>query len=140
MSFSELLFTFQPFPRPRFRMIVCPIIPFALPRATRTLTRPVARMLATLVFPLSRFPANLINTRASRAVSARVHIPPARSRAALDYVVCQNVVLIRRKVHVLQFLEGGNRFRVCRVKSGIMAKNPKVNINVFSSLLIFGMV
>ena len=61
-------------------------------------------------------------------------------RAALDYVVCQNVVLIRRKVHVLQFLEGGNRFRVCRVKSGIMAKNPKVNINVFSSLLIFGMV
>lgn len=67
MSFSELLFTFQPFPRPRFRMIVCPIIPFALPRATRTLTRPVARMLATLVFPLSRFPANLINTRASRA-------------------------------------------------------------------------
>ena len=140
MSFSELLFTFQPFPRPRFRMIVCPIIPYALPRATRTLTRPVARMLATLVFPLSRFPANLINTRASRAVSARVHIPPARSRAALDYVVCQNVVLIRRKVHVLQFLEGGNRFRVCRVKSGIMTKNPKVNINVFSSRLIFGMV
>lgn len=132
-------------------MIVCPIIPFALPRATLTLTRPVARMLATLVFQLfsffrfSRFSAflvsaNLINTRASRAVSARVHIPPARSRAALDYVVCQNVVLIRRKVHVLQFLEGGNRFRVCRVKSGIMAKNPKVNINVFSSLLIFGMV
>ena len=115
-------------------MIVCPIIPFALPR-DRILTRPVARMLATLVFPLSRFPANLINTRASR-----VYIPPARSRAALDYVVCQNVVLIRRKVHVLQFLEGGNRFRVCRVKSGIMAKNPKVNINVFSSLLIFGMV
>ena len=70
MSFSELLFTFQPFPRPRFRMIVCPIIPFALPRATRTLTRPVARMFATLVFPLSRFPANLINTRASRAYRA----------------------------------------------------------------------
>jgi len=39
-------------------------------------------------------------------------------RAALDYVVRQNVVLIRREVHVLQFLEGGNRFRVCRVKSG----------------------
>ncbi|MDY4934157.1 MAG: hypothetical protein SO102_01510 [Eubacteriales bacterium] len=69
MSFSELLFTFQPFPRPRFRMIVCPIIPFALPRATLTLTRPVARMLATLVFPLSRFPANLINTRAYRALA-----------------------------------------------------------------------
>lgn len=135
MSFSELLFTFQPFPRPRFRMIASPIIPFAPPRATLTLTRPVARMLATLVFPLFSFSANLINTRASR-----VYIPPARSRAALDYVVCQNVVLIRRKVHVLQFLEGGNRFRVCRVKSGIMAKNPKVNINVFSSLLIFGMV
>ncbi|MCI6417509.1 MAG: hypothetical protein MR783_00515, partial [Clostridiales bacterium] len=55
MSFSELLFTFQPFPRPRFRMIVCPIIPFALPRATLTLARPVARMLATLVFPLFSF-------------------------------------------------------------------------------------
>lgn len=74
MSFSELLFTFQPFPRPRFRMIVCPIIPFALPRATRTLTRPVARMLATLVFPLSRFPANLINTRAYRALARGKHI------------------------------------------------------------------
>lgn len=76
MSFSELLFTFQPFPRPRFRMIVCPIIPFALPRATLTLTRPVARMLATLVFPLfsffrfSRFSAYLINTRAYRAYRA----------------------------------------------------------------------
>ena len=77
-DFSELLFTFQPFPRPRFRMIVCPIIPFAPPRATRMLTRPIAhtfaqsiaRMLATLVFPLSRFPANLINTRASRAYRA----------------------------------------------------------------------
>ena len=55
----------------------------------------------------------------------------ARSRVALDYVVCQNVVLIWREVHVLQFLEGGNRFRVCRVNSGIMAKNPKVNLNVF---------
>lgn len=63
MSFSELLFTFQPFPRPRFRMIVCPIIPFAPPRATRMLTRPIAhtfaqsiaRMLATLVFPLFSF-------------------------------------------------------------------------------------
>lgn len=117
-------------------MLVCPIIPFALPR-DRILTRPVvhtfaqsvARMLATLVFPHFSFSAYLINTRALRA--ARVHIPPARSRVALDYVVCQNVVLIRRKVHVLQFLEGGNRFRVCRVKSGIMAKNPKVNLNVF---------
>lgn len=67
MSFSELLFTFQPFPRPRFRMIVCPIIPFALPRATLTLTRPVARMLATLVFPLFSFFRYLINTRAPRA-------------------------------------------------------------------------
>lgn len=70
MSFSELLFTFQPFPRPRFRMIVCPIIPFALPRATRTLTRPVARMLATLVFRFSRLSANLINTRATRSYRA----------------------------------------------------------------------
>ena len=81
-----------------------------------------------LFFRFSRFSANLINTRAPRAVSARVHIPPARSRVALDYVVCQNVVLIWREVHVLQFLEGGNRFCVCRVKSGIMAKNPKVNV------------
>lgn len=63
--------------------------------------------------------------------AARVYIPPARSRVALDYVVCQNVVLIWREVHVLQFIEGGNRFCVCRVKSGIMAKNPKVAINVF---------
>lgn len=70
MSFSELLFTFQPFPRPRFRMIASPIIPFALPRATRTLTRPVARMLATLVFPLFSFSANLINTRATRSYRA----------------------------------------------------------------------
>ena len=70
MSFSELLFTFQPFPRPRFRMIVCPIIPFALPRATRTLTRPVARMLATLVFPLFSFFRYLINTRATRSYRA----------------------------------------------------------------------
>lgn len=101
MSFSELLFTFQPFPRPRFRMIVSPIIPLALPR-DRILTRPVAhtfaqsvaRILATIVFRFSRFPAYLINTRALRA--ARVYIPPARSRVALDYVVCQNVVLIRR--------------------------------------------
>lgn len=70
MSFSELLFTFQPFPRPRFRMIVCPIIPFALPRATLTLTRPVARMLATLFFPHFSFSANLINTRATRSYRA----------------------------------------------------------------------
>ncbi len=118
-------------------MLVCPIIPFALPRVTRTLAqsvthtfaRPVARMLATLVFLHFSFPLTLINTRALRA--ARVHIPPARSRVALDYVVCQNVVLIWREVHVLQFIEGGNRFCVCRVKSGIMAKNPKVAINVF---------
>ena len=75
MSFSELLFTFQPFSSPRFRMIASPIIPFALPRATLTLTRPVARMLATLVFPLSRFPANLINTRASRAYRALARRP-----------------------------------------------------------------
>ena len=119
-------------------MLVCPIIPFALPRTTRILIRPiahtfaqsVARILATLVFPhFSFFRLLNINTRALRA--ARVHIPPARSRVALDYVVCQNVVLIWREVHVLQFLEGGNRFCVCRVKRGIMAKNPKVNINVF---------
>ncbi|HCX95262.1 MAG TPA: hypothetical protein DHH42_06270 [Clostridiales bacterium] len=96
MSFSELLFTFQPFPRPRFRMIVYPIIPFALPR-DRMLNRPiahtfaqsVARMLATLVFPLSRFPANLINTRASR--DARVHIPPAHAH---DIILIKNKPLV----------------------------------------------
>lgn len=87
MSFSELLFTFQPFLRPRFRMIVCPIIPFAPPRATRMLTRPIAhtfaqsiaRMLATLVFPLSRFrllnkyarPARLPRTNPARALARR---------------------------------------------------------------------
>lgn len=88
MSFSELLFTFQPFPRPRFRMIVCPIIPFALPRATLTLTRPVARMLATLVF---RFlvSAYLINTRAPRA--ARAHIPPAHAH---DIILIKNKPLV----------------------------------------------
>lgn len=126
-GFSELLFTFQPFPRqpsiclsvqsfpawPHTHPTCCPYIrPICCPHARH-----------------SRFSAYLINTRAPRA--ARVYVPPARSRVALDYVVCQNVVLIWREVHVLQFLEGGNRFRVCRVKSGIMAKNPKVNLNVF---------
>lgn len=85
MSFSELLFTFQPFPRPRFRMIVCPIIPFAPPRATRMLTRPIAHtfaqsvalMLATLVFPLSRF--RLLNKYARSARRPRTY--PARARA-----------------------------------------------------------
>lgn len=77
MSFSELLFTFQPFPRPRFRMIVCPIIPFALPRATLTLTRPVARMLATLVFPLFSF-FRLLNKYARPAPRPRTY--PARAR------------------------------------------------------------
>lgn len=117
-------------------MLVCPIIPFALPR-DRILARPVAhtfaqsvaRMLATLVFPHFSF-FRLLNKYARPARRPRTY-PPARSRVALDYVVCQNVVLIWREVHVLQFLKGGNRFRVCRVKSGIMAKNPKVNLNVF---------
>lgn len=76
MSFSELLFTFQPFPRARFRMIASPIIPFALPR-DRILTRPVARMLATLVFPLSRF--RLLNKCARPA--RRSHTYPARALA-----------------------------------------------------------
>ena len=135
MSFSELLFTFQPFSSQP--SIYLPLQSFRLlSRAPPALSPDLLPACSPLLFfRFSRFSANLINTRASR-----VYIPPARSRAALDYVVCQNVVLIRRKVHVLQFLEGGNRFRVCRVKSGIMAKNPKVNINVFSSLLIFGMV
>ena len=89
MSFSELLFTFQPFPRPRFRMIVCPIIPFALPR-DRMLTRPVAhtfaqsiaRMLATLVFPLSRF--RLLNKYARPARHPRTY--PARALARGTHV------------------------------------------------------
>lgn len=141
MSFSELLFTFQPFlSHPSiclsvqsFRLLsrATAYSPDLLPIQSPNLL-PVCSPLSFFRFSpfrISRFSANLINTRAPRA--SRVHIPPARSRVALDYVVCQNVVLIRRKVHVLQFLEGGNRFRVCRVKSGIMAKNPKVAINVF---------
>ena len=90
MSFSELLFTFQPFPRPRFRMIVCPIIPFALPRATRMLNRPIAHtfaqsvalMLATLVFPLSRF--RLLNKYARPARRPRTY--PARALARGTHV------------------------------------------------------
>ena len=82
MSFSELLFTFQPFPRPRFRMIVCPIIPFALPRATLTLTRPVARMLATLVFPLFSF-FRLLNKYARPARRPRTYLARARKRISL---------------------------------------------------------
>ena len=91
MSFSELLFTFQPFPRPRFRMIVCPIIPFALPR-DRMLTRPVAhtfaqsiaRMLATLVFPLSRF--RLLNKYARPARRVRPRTYPASALARGTHV------------------------------------------------------
>ena len=103
MSFSELLFTFQPFPRPRFRMIVCPIIPFALPRATLTLTRPVARMLATLVFPLSRFLANLINTRAPRAsralargkhIYSNVFVRPSKT----TWAFCRSIIKKPRNV------------------------------------------
>ena len=69
-------------------MIVCPIIPSALPRATRILARPVARMLATLVFPLfsffriSRFrllnkyarPARLPRTYPARALARAKHV------------------------------------------------------------------
>lgn len=127
MGFSELLFTFQPFPRPRFRMILSGHSVYSpAPPAYSPELLPIHSPLSFSAFFVSAY---LINTRAPRA--ARVHISPARSRVALDYVVCQNVVLIWREVHVLQFLEGGNRFRVCRVKSGIMAKNPKVNLNVF---------
>ena len=70
-------------------MIVCPIIPFALPR-DRMLTRPIAHtfaqsvalMLATLVFPLSRFrllnkyarPARLPRTYPARALARDKHI------------------------------------------------------------------
>lgn len=89
MSFSELLFTFQPFPRPRFRMIVCPIIPFALPR-DRILTRPIAhtfaqsiaRMLATLVFPLFSF-FRLLNKYARPARRPRTYLARARKRISL---------------------------------------------------------
>ena len=132
-GFSELLFTFQPFPRQP--SICLSVQSFRLLSRATALSPDLLPACSPLsFFRISRFPAflisaNLINTRAPRAY--RVHIPPARSRAALDYVVCQNVVLIWREVHVLQFIEGGNRFRVCRVKSGIMAKNPKVNLNVF---------
>lgn len=87
MSFSELLFTFQPCPRPRFRMIVCPIIPFALPRATRMPTRPIAhtfaqsiaRMLATLVFPHFSF-FRLHNKYARPARHPRTYLARALAR------------------------------------------------------------
>ncbi len=84
MSFSELLFTFQPFPRPRFRMIACPIIPFALPRATLTLTQSVALMLATLIFPLSRF--RLLNKYARPARRVRPRTYPASALARGTHV------------------------------------------------------
>ena len=127
-GFSELLFTFQPFlSQPSICLSVQSFR--LLSRAPPAYSPDLLPACSPLSFSAFFVSAYLINTRALRA--ARVHIPPARSRVALDYVVCQNVVLIRREVHVLQFLEGGNRFHVCRVKSGIMAKNPKVNINVF---------
>ena len=136
-GFSELLFTFQPFPRRAFAWLSVQsfrLLSRAPPALSLNLLPIHSPDLLPACSPLSFFrisPFRLlnINTRAPRA--ARVHTPPARSRVALDYVVCQNVVLIWREVHVLQFLEGRNRFRVCRVKSGIMAKNPKVNLNVF---------
>ena len=99
MSFSELLFTFQPFPRPRFRMIVCPIIPFALPRATRTLTRPVARMLATLVFPLSRF--RLLNKYARPARHPRTY--PARALARGSTFIAMFSHALENNMGVLPF-------------------------------------
>ena len=108
MSFSELLFTFQPFPRPRFRMIVCPIIPFALPRATRMLTRTVARMLATLVFPLSRFrllnkyarPARLPRTNPARALARDTHVYSNVSARPLKttWAFCRSIIKKPRNV------------------------------------------
>lgn len=108
MSFSELLFTFQPFPRPRFRMIVCPIIPFALPRATLTLTRPVARILATLVFPLSRFrllnkyarPARLPRTYPARALARCTHVYSNVSARPLktSWAFCRSIIKKPRTV------------------------------------------
>lgn len=62
-------------------MIVSPIIPFALPR-DRTLTRPVARLLATLVFRFSPF--RLLNKYARPARLPRTRLPriyPARALA-----------------------------------------------------------
>lgn len=82
-GFSELLFTFQPFPRPRFRMIVCPIIPFALPRATRILTRPVAHTFATLVFRIFRF--RLLNKYARPARRSRTYFARALARGTHVY-------------------------------------------------------
>ena len=71
-------------------MLVCPIIPFALPR-DRTLTRPVAhtfaqsvaRMLATLVFPLFSF-FRLLNKYARPARRPRIY--PARALARDTHV------------------------------------------------------
>ena len=60
-------------------MLVCPIIQFALPRATRTLTRPVARMLATLVFPHFSF-FRLLNKYARPARRPRTYLARALAR------------------------------------------------------------
>lgn len=72
-------------------MIVCPIIPFALPR-DRMLTRPIAhtfaqsiaRMLATLVFPLFSF-FRLLNKYARPARRPRTYLARALARGTHVY-------------------------------------------------------
>ena len=63
-------------------MLVCPIIPFALPR-NRTLAQSVARILATLVFPHFSF-FRLLNKYARPARRPRTY--PARALARGTHV------------------------------------------------------
>lgn len=70
MSFSELLFTFQPFPRQP--SIYLPLQSFRLlSRAPPALSPDLLPACSPLLFfRFSRFPANLINTRATRSYRA----------------------------------------------------------------------
>lgn len=64
-------------------MLVCPIIPFALP-LDRILTRPVAHTFATLVFRISCF--RLLNNKYARPARGPVcEIVVVENCAALDY-------------------------------------------------------
>lgn len=89
-------------------MIVCPIIPFALPR-DRILTRPVARMLATLVFPLFSFfrllnkyarPARRPRTYPARALARDTHVYSNVSARPLktSWAFCRSIIKKPRTV------------------------------------------
>ncbi len=103
-------------------MIVCPIIPFAPPRATRMLNRPIAHtfaqsvalMLATLVFPLFSFfrifrfrllnkyarPARLPRTYPARALARGTHVYSNVSARPLktSWAFCRSIIKKPRTV------------------------------------------